>query len=468
VYLAQSGATLLSGSAADLAALNTLCWVEGELIAYQTATLTGTSRYALTTLARGVYGTPIAAHPVGAPFVRLDGAPARYPFGSDKVGASLYIKLPSFNAFGGGAQSPDEVEPVRYLLRGTALSAPLPTVTGLTTAYVAGIVNLSWAAASDFRAVDYEIRAGATPQSAQVIGRTPLTQAPAYGDGTYWVAAHYALPGGGDVYSASWASVVVAGAQLTRNVIAGWDECAGTPAGAGSGVVVTSGVIQLAAAGNLLSVSNIRALPDVYWYGGVAPSGTYTVPASRRVTLTRVAACAVSMSATVSGVWTNSNIRGAANVLALPDFRRAVPGGSVSAIPQIRTSQDGVTWGAWQDWLPASYVGKAFDFQLVLSSSNSLITAVATRFAITVDVPDRVDEFTFALPAAGGGVTYATPFNGSSGGPGAAPSPQVTILGASAGDDVSITNVTLAGFSAQVVNAGVGVARTIAIRTQGY
>src|SRR6266850_482660 len=48
----------------------TLCYCDGELIAFKTATLTASHRYDLTYLRRGVYGTPIGAHSAGASFAR--------------------------------------------------------------------------------------------------------------------------------------------------------------------------------------------------------------------------------------------------------------------------------------------------------------------------------------------------------------------------------------------------------------
>ena len=68
---------LFSVSATDAQNLATLSWVNGELLAYQTATLTAAHEYALTTLYRGAYGSSISDHPLGAQFARLDRATAR-------------------------------------------------------------------------------------------------------------------------------------------------------------------------------------------------------------------------------------------------------------------------------------------------------------------------------------------------------------------------------------------------------
>jgi hypothetical protein len=73
VDLAESWGSLVSVAAINAQNLATLSYVGGELLAYQTAMLIGTSEYNLTTLYRGAYGTTIADHPSGAQFALLNG-----------------------------------------------------------------------------------------------------------------------------------------------------------------------------------------------------------------------------------------------------------------------------------------------------------------------------------------------------------------------------------------------------------
>ena len=106
VNMAESGGVLSSATALDAQLTNTLSIVDGELVSYATATLTSANHYALTSLYRGLYGTASAAHSVGAPFARLDGAVFEYDLPPQYVGQVLYIKLQSFNVFGGGVAGP--------------------------------------------------------------------------------------------------------------------------------------------------------------------------------------------------------------------------------------------------------------------------------------------------------------------------------------------------------------------------
>ncbi|MEO5331559.1 MAG: hypothetical protein H7839_06005, partial [Magnetococcus sp. YQC-5] len=106
VDLSESSGTLTSGTIADADNRATLAWVDGEFVAYTTATLTGSHQYALGGyLRRGLYGTPIKAHPSQSPFVRCDGAIFRYAYDPALVGKTIFMKFPAFNQFGGGEQS---------------------------------------------------------------------------------------------------------------------------------------------------------------------------------------------------------------------------------------------------------------------------------------------------------------------------------------------------------------------------
>lgn len=78
--------------------------------------------YALTGLQRGMYGTAPASHAGGAQFARLDSAILQVPLPADYVGQTLYLKLVSFNSWGGGLQDiadPAEVATYSYTPQGT-------------------------------------------------------------------------------------------------------------------------------------------------------------------------------------------------------------------------------------------------------------------------------------------------------------------------------------------------------------
>ncbi len=104
VSLAESGGALTGTTEAAALQGATLSLVDAELIAFETATLTGANAYALTGLARALSGTTPAYHSTGAPFARLDGAVIQYDVPANLAGQTLYFKFQSFNVFGGGLE----------------------------------------------------------------------------------------------------------------------------------------------------------------------------------------------------------------------------------------------------------------------------------------------------------------------------------------------------------------------------
>jgi hypothetical protein len=125
VNMAESGAVISGGTALDAQLANTLCIVDGELLSFETASLTSANQYALTTLYRGLYGTAPAAHSAGAPFARLDNAVFKYDLPAQYVGQTLYIKLQSFNVFGGGVQDISTCAVYSYTPTGVAVDHPI-------------------------------------------------------------------------------------------------------------------------------------------------------------------------------------------------------------------------------------------------------------------------------------------------------------------------------------------------------
>ena len=139
VNLSESGGALHSGTTspphADADAFRTLCYVDGELIAYNTATLTAADAYGLTYLRRGVYGTTIAAHSAGTEFCRLDEAIKSFDLPVTPVsyvGQTLYLKFLSYNIYGGGKQELSDVTAIPYNPNGSGIFVFPPTGVSFT------------------------------------------------------------------------------------------------------------------------------------------------------------------------------------------------------------------------------------------------------------------------------------------------------------------------------------------------
>jgi hypothetical protein len=182
VDLTESQGQLLSGTTADADNFVTLCYCDGELVSYQTATLTSAYHYDLTYLRRGVYGTPIGAHSSGSSFARFgpnDPSLFRYRYPASFIGQTVYVKLPAFNNFGQALQDLSGLTPTSYALTGDGAVAP--------PAYVSG----SWAG---------------SPGASQIVER-------------YIFAASVTLPAGlaGSYGSAGTAATAAASFAIAKN-----------------------------------------------------------------------------------------------------------------------------------------------------------------------------------------------------------------------------------------------------------
>lgn len=104
VNLGESFGQLTSGTATDAQNGVTLCYLDGEFLAYQTATLVQPYVYTLTGCKRGMYGSTAAAHSAGSAFARLDSQIFKYPHSKLQNGQALGIRALSFNIYGGGQQ----------------------------------------------------------------------------------------------------------------------------------------------------------------------------------------------------------------------------------------------------------------------------------------------------------------------------------------------------------------------------
>lgn len=128
----RSNGQMDSGSAADVAKGTTLINVGGEYLAYQTATLTGTNAYNLTTLNRGLYGTTPGTKASGSAWVRVDDALAVLKdLDLTLIGQTIYIKLTAFNTYAAGEQDLASVSPYTYTITGNmkALETPVDFAT---------------------------------------------------------------------------------------------------------------------------------------------------------------------------------------------------------------------------------------------------------------------------------------------------------------------------------------------------
>ena len=90
---------MTGGTERDSRDLLTLCYVDGEFLAYANAELKGVGRYTLGNLTRGAYGSAIDSHAAGSQFVRVDDTLFRYAVPRNWIGRTVWVKLVSYNVF---------------------------------------------------------------------------------------------------------------------------------------------------------------------------------------------------------------------------------------------------------------------------------------------------------------------------------------------------------------------------------
>jgi hypothetical protein len=153
VNLVESGAALSGATAAAAQQGATRSLVDGEILAYESATLTGAYAYALTGLQRGLYGTAGAAHAAGAPFARLDQAVVAYDLPANFIGQTLFFKFQSFNLFGAGLQDLSTCAAYPFTPLGVGVGAPIAAQLAGGVPLDLGAVAAAPALADDFGAL---------------------------------------------------------------------------------------------------------------------------------------------------------------------------------------------------------------------------------------------------------------------------------------------------------------------------
>lgn len=497
VDLTESAGTLITVSQQDALALNTASYVDGEVLAFQTATLIATSKYNLTYLVRGAYDTPIAAHATGSQFARLDQGILKIPYDQSRIGNTIYLKFVPFNPWGGGRKTLADVGPVAYTITGLALASPLPQVQNVTIKFVDGRLNLSWDEVDDFRTgIRYEIRKGPSPDGAVSLGTLAHPPFPVPGDGTYHVSAWVQPVAGLIVRSDLWSTRVISGSTVNTNVLAFFDAgAAGWPGIFLNGAVVDTGLnaLRTGSAGNILTETNILTDPDALNLGG-SISGGYK-PAFV-VDIGRVAPVAITISLVGTGTPIGQNILADGDILSMPDFLGSAssrfidvsaqvyisqsPTGSILGDTNVLTDPDILTFGipfaAPIKYSPGIFVGRIFGFEIDIDTIDPGTIGYCLSATIAVDTPNRTDNNAtiggvltsltgITIPAAGlaltftpNGTTTPASFNGGpSGTPGTGSLPQVVVSWAGpdkqTGDYELISNLTQSGCTVKIFDS---------------
>ena len=257
VDLTNSQGVLEGGTQNDADTATTICFVDGEYVSYEQATLTATYKYNLGKsgstpgyLRRGQWGSQIASHLSGSLFVRLDGNVFDIPYTNADKGRTIHIKLVSFNIYGGGYQNLSTVTAYTHTIGGPpAFYGP----SGLTASPLLNSIGLVWTDAPDVGIAGTEIWRSSTSSFS---GASKISVVADYGttyvDGTtspgtqywYWVR-HVDIAGNTSSYTPSTggAGATATPAQVSQAMIqAGAVGSAQLQTGIIPGILVAEGL----------------------------------------------------------------------------------------------------------------------------------------------------------------------------------------------------------------------------------
>lgn len=128
---------------------------------------------------------------------------------------------------------------------------------------------------------------------------------------------------------------------------------------------------------------------------------------------------------------------------------------------QIALSQDGVTWGDWQNFMIGDYTAQAFKMRVRAYTTQPKQYVEISKVRFLVDMPDRAERAQdVTVPVEGLDVAFTTPFM-------TRPTVWIDIQSGSEGDKPELS-VTTTGFNVVVKNAGSPVERTIDWTAEGY
>lgn len=126
VDMAGNSASLDAGATADADSNVTMCFVDGEIIAYSSCAISGQNQYTMNLgapsvagyIRRGQMGSTIGSHTSGTLFLRLDDSIFKWTYDPNFAGQTLYFKFQAANRFGNTAQDLSTLTAVEFIVPG--------------------------------------------------------------------------------------------------------------------------------------------------------------------------------------------------------------------------------------------------------------------------------------------------------------------------------------------------------------
>ncbi len=355
-----------------------------------------------------------------------------------------------------------------------ALGAPPADVTNFDGNVVGSNLFLSWTPVSDLDLAHYIIRyshltSGAVYSEAEDIAQVPVGSSSlaiqSAGVGTYFIKAVDDTTSGSNV-SVNPATFVVTSIGIEDlNVVATLTE---NPSFAGikSGVAINGdGYLELDVTPLFDDATGLfddrsGELDD---FTGYASSGIYYF--SNALDLGQKYTSRLNYTFTSTRFDVTDKFDSATGLF---DDRSGVFDGDPTAFSdtsvslQLRHTDDDPsgtpTWTDWQSFSVSDIAARAFEFRLIITSTNTNATPVVSALAAIVDMPDRVESGNDITFTGTTNVTFATGFA-------ATPAIGLSLANLTDGDRYTITNKTRTGFT---INTFTGVSASTNAVTLDY
>lgn len=325
----------------------------------------------------------------------------------------------------------------------------------------------------------YEVRSGTLWETAVRVGRTTSTVLETgifvKGTQTYLVKA---INTAGVESAQSAAVVITVDGRVGENVVlTRQEETAWT--GTKQNFVIDTGKLILDTQGVAVGY---RGQPTGYALGGgMIPGGRkksfrlsaiYTTDAFQ-VTSGNAVRCLISTDLEVNQIdttvyWDSTTIAGQTwqGDFALSRTWGTAPDGRVTTRVEMRFSTSGSNdsdFSQWQERIQnIEATVKWAQARIICTINDPAFTVQVVRFKLLFDVPDIADSGSISTSGSGTvAVTYNKAYNN-------APKKTATVQGATAGDEIFVTNPTAAGFDLAVKNAGAFVVRTVHWISNGF
>lgn len=373
-------------------------------------------------------------------------------------GITYYVKILPVSIYGVRRAIADCTAHTKYIFGKTAKPADITEFWGQASI---GGLRLDWAAVADVDLDYYKIRytpdtAGGTWDNAIDVATTYSTSItlPAALSGKYLIKA---VDTSGNESENALAYITTIPTVLNWNAQENLIEDPVFP-GTKTDMFVENGELILGSGEMFDSDGMFDSDEDFDFGGGVAANGYYETDV---VNLGSVQTCRCSSSIQFSGVNTLETFD--ANDMFDSDEMFDGTPADIGIIPQIALSQDGSTWGAWQNFFAGDYTAKAFKFRVHAYSNQTFQYLKISDLEFNVDMPDRevrsADVVT--VPVIGYRITLSIPFIKMQ-------KIGIDIRNAQAGDEAFYSIVNNSTVDIWVDNAGSPVQRQCAYALDGY